>query len=224
MAFQGIPGVPEGFAGQPANQTFDPLLLPRWYLALSSTASNSGVDQVINTSPEAYLAANPRADATGVVTISGTPGTGDIVALTLTNKVLPGGSLTVSYTAPSAITVAVYAAELAKLFNANQVARAFGITASTIGTGVLTIAYNGPVGNYTVGTKVVTQVGGSTAAAWASSGAFTGGTGPVVPLSTFSAFPETNGVTRTMQFFYGRPIAIDSGILATLNTAGLPLG
>jgi hypothetical protein len=99
-----------------------------------------GPGQLGYQSPEAFLAANPRADATCVYTISGTPGAGDIVAITLTNPLLPGGALPVSYTALGAISVAVFAAEVAKVINANQTARAFGVSASTVGTGAVTVA------------------------------------------------------------------------------------
>ncbi len=219
MAFQSIPGVPEGFRGKSATQTFDPYLLPRWYGAVAMGS------QIGYQSPEAFLAANPRSDATGSVTIGGAVTAGDTIELTLTNAVLPGGSVSVTYTVLAADTVTTIAAALAGLIAANQTCRAFGISASVGGTNdaVITVAYGGPVGNFTVGTSTLS--GGATeTATWASSGAFSGGSGPVVPLATFNAFPEVAGATHTMEFIYGRPVSIDAGILATLNAAGLPLG
>lgn len=219
MAFQAIPGVPEGFRGKSATQTFDPFLLPRWYGAVAQG------NQIGYQSPEAYLAANPRNDATDSVTIGGTVTTGDTVELTLTNALFPGGAVSVTYTVLAADTVTTIAAALAALIANNQICRAFGISASVGGTNdaVITVAHNGPVGNFTVGTSTLS--GGATeTATWANSGAFSGGSGPVVPLATFSAFPEVAGATRTMQFIYGRPVTIDRSVLSTLNAAGLPLG
>lgn len=213
MAFQAIPGVPEGFQGKIATRTFDPLLLPRWYSALSV-----GAGQVGYLSPEAYLAANPRADASDTLTITGTPGAGDIVAVTLTNPILPNGALTLTYTVSGSPTVTQVAAGIVALINASQTCRAFGIVAENA-AGVITVYHNGPMGNFTVGTVAVTQVGGTTAAAWAASGVFTGGSGPVVPVATFNIFYGTN----LFQFYYGRPVSIGSGALAAFNAAGCPL-
>ena len=226
MAFQAIPGVPEGaLSPSPATRTFDPYLLPRWYLALASTATQSGVDQLVAASPEAFLAANPRADATGgAMTFTGSPGAADLATVTLTNKLFPGSAIVLVYTVSGTPSVTVVAAGVAAMINDSQLCRAFGINASSL-AGVVTVTHNGPVGNYTVLSCVASQVGGTIAVAVASSGAFTGGSGPVVPLSTFSAFPESaQGVTLTMQFIYGRPVAIGSAVLKSLNAAGLPLG
>lgn len=216
MSIQAIPGVPEGaLSPSPAQRTFDPLLIPRWYLAM-----NIGANQAGYASPEAFLAANPRGDATGgALTITGSPGAGDTVAVTLTNKVFPGGAIVMTYTVSGTPTVTVVADGIAQMINNNQSCRAFGINASSL-AGVVTITHNGPVGNYTVGSVVATEVGGTTAAAFSSSGVFSGGTGPVVPLSTFNA-PYKNNL---FSFYFGRPVSIDGGALAAFNTAGLPLG
>ena len=216
MAFQGIPGVPEGALSQsPAQRTFDPLLIPRWYLAM-----NVGANQAGYASPEAFLAANPRADATGgALTLTGSPGAADLATLTLTNPVFPGGKITLVYTVAGTPTVTVVADGIAQMINASQVCRAFGVNASSL-AGVVTVTHNGPVGNFTVLSAVATEVGGTLAVAVASSGAFTGGTGPVVPLSTFNA-PYGNNL---FSFYFGRPVSIDARALAVFNAAGLPLG
>ena len=221
MALQNIPGVPEGaLSNTPAQRSFDPLLLPRWYLA-----ANVGPGQIAYLSPATFMAENVRADAVGgALTITGAPGAGDTVAVTLTNPVFTNagyaaGAFTETYTVSGSPTVTVVADGIAQMINDSPTCRAFGITASSL-AGVVTIRHNGPVGNYTVGTVVATEAGGTTAAAFSSAGVFSGGTGPVVPLSTFNAFFGTNLFT----FYFGRPVSIATAALAAFNAAGLALG
>lgn len=214
MAFQGIPGVPEGYRGLLPTRTFDPLLLPRWFQAVVTANGQVGYQ-----SPEAFLAANARADATsGAMTITGSPGAADTLAVTITNAVLPGGFQTLTYTVSGTPTVTVVAAGVAAMINNDPTCRAFGINASSL-AGVVTLTHNGPIGNFSVLSAVATQVGGTIAVAVASSGAFTGGSGPVVPLAAFNVPFGSN----LFQFYYGRPTTVGSTALAAFNAAGCPL-
>jgi hypothetical protein len=125
----------------------NPTLLPNFD---KSVASGSGT--IDHDSPAAFLAANPRVNATATATIGGSVTTGDILTLELANNLFPSGLISHTYTATSSDTIGTIAEAFAKLFNDDANAQAFGVEVDAGGTSgaVLTFNHPGPVGNFSV--------------------------------------------------------------------------
>ena len=118
----------------------NPMLLPN--LNLSTDSGN----QLNAQSPAQALLANPRVAAVNAVTLVTNPTNGDVLTLTVANKVLPGGSLAVSVTA-SSDTAITAAGKLAAALTSNLVAMAYNLFATSAGTAEFTVNELGPVGN-----------------------------------------------------------------------------
>src|SRR5579871_754541 len=123
------------------NSAQQPMLVPN----LGQGYSNGNTTPV--QSPAQVLAANPRAVASCTVTLSTNPTDGDVLTLTLTNPVLPSGSLAVNFTAASDTTTTA-AAKLAAALTSNLTAMSYRIYGTSLAN-VLTVNELGPVGNFT---------------------------------------------------------------------------
>lgn len=98
-------------------------------------------------SPAEVLVLNPRAAASSTLTFTTSPTNGDVLSVTLTNPVLPGGSLVASITASSDTAITV-ASKLAAAITSSLVAMQYNIYGTALGN-VLTVNELGPVGNLT---------------------------------------------------------------------------
>lgn len=119
----------------------NPILVPLLYQGYSNGLTELGQN------PAAILAKFPRVAAYSTLTFSTNPTDDDVSTLTLTNSVLPGGSLSVSSTASSDTTTTL-AAKLAAALSLNATAMACQIVGTSLAN-VLTVHELGPVGNLT---------------------------------------------------------------------------
>lgn len=119
----------------------NPLLVPN----LGQGYSNGLATPVLSAAE--VLALNPRVVATSTVTLTGSPANGDVLSLTLSNPVLPGGALVVSFTA-SSDTAITSASKLAAALTSSLVAMQYNIYGTALGD-VLTVNELGPIGNLT---------------------------------------------------------------------------
>lgn len=134
---QGTPGV------------FDarnPTLLPNFD---SPVASGGTLDQQ---SPAAFLAANPRVDATATATLGGSVTTGDELTIEMLNPVfaaqgLSPAKISASYQTVGGDTLASVAEALATAFNDLAAAQAVDVRADAAAA-VITFRHAGPVGNF----------------------------------------------------------------------------
>ena len=207
IPLQGTPGVFD-----PRN----PTLVPNF----DQPVASGGVVGLM--SPAAFLAANPRTDATETATIGGTITAADTVALTFTCGTLPGGSLTVRYTVDASDDVAAVAEGLLDLINSSAVAQNVGLYAEMGGTShtaEIVFHWNGPVGNFCVVTDVV---GGSATetVTFGNAGVLTGGAGPIIPSNNFQWSP---GGGSTAAFFYGQPKNIGYDQITAMVAQGMSI-
>lgn len=199
----------ESFNGLPAFNGANPTLLPN----LNSTTAAGGV--LVGQTPAELLAANPRVAATDVGTLTTNPTDGDVLTLTVTNNVLPGGSLAVSVTAASD-TVITAAAKLASALTSSLTAHMYDLFGTSKGDDTFTVNELGPVGNASVLSFAST---GSTTCAFASSGVMSGGSGPIVPLANFS----TNFGLSLQNLRQGQPVQLNAPTVAILVSNGSPI-
>lgn len=132
--------------------------------------------------PGQFLVSNPRVAAVCDVTLSTNPTNGDVLTLTLTNPVLVGGSLSVSFTASSDTTTTA-AAKLAAALTSNAAAMGRQIFGTCLAN-VLTVHQMGPVGNSTALSFAST---GSTTAAFSNQSSDTVTVGGSVPADKWTA-------------------------------------
>ena len=201
LPLQGTPGVYD-----PRN----PTLLPNFNL---NVASGSTVDHA---DPQTYLTDFPRVDATVTATIGGTITATDTVALTITHTLLPSGSLTVTYTVGASDTVDSIADGLADLINDSATAQNLALRAD-VAKAVITLRWNGPVGNFAVLTDAVTGSATETVTL-GNSGVFSGGSGPVIATNNFN-FQSGN----VMSFFYGNVYPIGYDLITQLVNQAMPI-
>jgi hypothetical protein len=213
LPVQGTPGI------------FDyrnPTLLPNFDKPTQAIAG-SGVLSL--DSPAIFLAANPRVDATDTVTVGGTPASGNVFTITITNSVfknsLFGGTGTIahSYTSTGSDTLATIAEALADAFNDDANAQAAGLRADTGGTSgaVITFHHAGLVGNLSVATESVT--GGSMTLTLGNSGVFAGGSGPILVGNNFTY--ARGG--QVQAYWYGQPYLLDFPTVSAMVTDGMPI-
>lgn len=187
----------------------NPMLLPN----LNSSTAAGGVLQ--GQSPAQLLVTFPRVAATDVGTLTTNPADDDVLTLTVTNLVLPGGSLSVSITAASD-TVITAAAKLASALTSNATAHMYDLFGTSVGNDTFTVNQLGPVGNSSTLSFAST---GSTTCAFASSGALSGGSGAVIPLAAFSSSFGSN----FQNFRPGQPVDLNSVTVAILVANGSPV-
>lgn len=187
----------------------NPMLVPQ----LGQGTTNGNVTFV--QSPAQVLAANPRVAASCAGTLSTNPSNGDILTLTVSNNVFPGGAIVINYTA-SSDTVITVAAHLASALTSNSVAQAFQVFGTSAGTDVFTVNELGPVGNFTALSFSST---GSTTCSFAASGVMSGGSGPVIPSLNFN-FAEG---PVSLRFLAGQPSQLPANFVSDLVHAGMPV-
>lgn len=205
-----MPTIP--LAGRPG--VFDsrnPTLVPNFDRPVASGAGTTD-----STSPAAFLAANPRVDATVTATIGGTPAAGDTVTLTVT---CGQNVITHTYTVVSGDTVTTIAEGLGSLFNTDASANGLGLYTVMGGTSLsaeLVFHWNGPVGNFAVLTDSL-SAGATETVTLGNSGVFAGGSGPVIVTNNFNF--SWNGATQS--YWYGNPYILDYLLIKALVTQGL---
>lgn len=192
----------------------NPTLIPNFDKSVSISGS------VGHQNPATFLANNPRVNATEVVTLGGTTTTGDTVALTFTNAILPNGPETVTYTVIAGDTViADVAAGLASLINADANLQAFGVYATTVDA-VMTINWPGPVGNFCALTSAVTGAATETVTK-GNAGVFASGTGPIIATDNFE-FAPTNS-SQPSSYFYGQPYVLGYDVITQMVAQARPI-
>ena len=226
-------------AGTPnASYHRNPTLLPNFDKPVATGSGTLGLQ-----SPAAFLAANPRANATVTATIGGTITAGDILTLELTNNVfsnivLQNTALTPiishSYTVVAGDSVATIAQAFAKAFNDDAVAQGFGVEVDAGGSSgaVLTFNHPGPVGNFSTLTAPTLEsakitIGGTAltgdVVSTLFSGSYLGTVAPALGTATLSgtvAAGDTVPLTFTSSFVTGSPITVTYTVVAgdTLNS------
>ncbi len=190
-----------------------PTLLPNF----SRTAGSNGKG-VLQQSPNAYLAANPRVNSTATVTVGGTAASGDVATVTLTNPVwknsvlgITNGTVTITYTLGASDTVDSTAEGLASAIN-NSAAGPFVIATAELG--VVTISWPGPVGNSTT----LTQSATGSLTLTLSGSSMSGGTGPVLVWNNF----QWTANSQVMDFFMGNFYNM-SGVLSGMVSGAQPI-
>jgi hypothetical protein len=185
-----------------SNPSQNPTLLPNFSQAVSLGKT------LVTQSPAQLLAANARVSASLALTVGSSVSADDILNVVLSNPVFPSGSIALTVTATSDDTDATLAEELAAQINTNLLCRQYDVVATSL-AGVLTLLQDGPVGN---STAVTTSVSPGSETFSPSSGTLTGGSGPVVPLSNFSASLGLN----MMNLRQGQPLQLNDTTVANL--------
>lgn len=191
-----------------------PTLIPNFYMPSASNQHTLDYQ-----SPAQYLQDNPRSAASATVTIAGTVASGDKATVTLTQGQLPSGSVTASYTAVSGDTADTVAEGLASALNAvirSQLGNAL-VTAiyATADEAVVTIEWDGPMGNFA---GLTTGTSGSMTVT-ASASTLSGGSGPVFCANNFNY--QYNG--SSLVFYYGKQYALGAGLLKLFAAADMPV-
>jgi hypothetical protein len=172
-----------------------------------------------HSSPAVFDAASARADATMTITVAGTMAATDTITATIT---FGSNVVTETYTLGAGdTTAALAAAGLVNVINSDQVAAGFGIYATAVGA-VITIRFNGPIGNSAVVTTAVGGGGGALETLTMSpvSGKLSGGTGPIIPTGNFTWAPGGGAVTS---FWYGQPAIVGFDQLTNMLSQGMPI-
>ena len=202
------------------NDVQNPRLLPLMDLGVSSGSAGGTLDVM---SPSRYLATYPRVDATVTCTVTGTITNLDTVKLVFTSGIFAalGGSYTTAiYTVVTADTLTTIAEQLVNIVQNDPTLQALGAEAQLTGTAnpaQVVIHWNGPVGN-TVTVSAV-KTGTTEIYTFGNAGVMAGGSGPIIPAAAFSF--SYNGVV--VNFDYGKPVNVDSGMVASLVSQGRPI-
>ena len=206
MAFIPPSGTPGRFDGR------NPTLIPNFDKPVAS-----GGNTLDHQSPADFILANPRVDATVTATIGGSATPADVVTLKVTSGAISGGSLSVAYTVGGADALNDIAAGLAKLVNNSAPAQAVNLRASVVGA-VVTLAWNGPVGNTGVLTSTLSG-GASETVTLGAAGVFAGGSGPVFAANNFTY--TWNAATQA--YFYGQPYILGSDVIKAMVAQSMPI-
>lgn len=210
VGYQGTPGVLN--SGQPT-------LVPGFYDAVVN--AKGGLDYK---SPAQMAADYGRTNATVAATIGGTITPGNTPTITLTHKALPGGSVSYTHTVVASETTAGVAAALSDGLDAAIAASGVSLPIATgVGTttlaseSIITVNWNGPVGNS--GVLSFATLGTLTATLAPVGGALTGGSGVVFAGNNFT-YQYRNSV---LTFYYGKAYRPDSVLLAKLLADNMPI-
>lgn len=193
----------------------NPTLIPNLGVPVSS---GKGTLDVMD--PTTFLGKYPRTSANVTATIGGTVTASTTVHLTLTWGLLAGGAETWTYDVVSGDTLETIAAALIDLINESATAQTYGIEASSgeeAHPDEVVVTLFGPAAN-----SAVLSGGASadeTVTISPSGGAFSGATGPIIPLENFSF--GWNG-TR-FNLWYGIPANIGLDAVAAMVSQGLPI-
>ncbi len=180
-------------------------------------------------SPAAFLAANPRADATATATIGGTITTDDEVTLVVTNPIfgqprfgsLSPAEISHTYTAISSDTTATVAEGLADLFNDDPVAQAAGLRADVGGTdgNVITFSHSGPIGNFSTLVKLFSPdlitIGGTATATDTLNVLFSGPSPNLAPAIAWATIGGTVTPTDTVALTFTNTDIADFPVTVT---------
>lgn len=183
----------------------------------SSGAVYSANGILVSVSASDFLAKFPRVFASITLTIAGSITNADTITVNLNLGLIPGGKITQTITVTGSDTVSSIAQKIAKAFTDDATFQAYGGTASSL-LGVVTFKMPGLLGNECTLTRTLS--GGATLTGTISnSGAFSGGSGPVIPFKTFnlSAFGQT------ILFEAGKPANVNAGIVKALVAAKSPV-
>ena len=123
------------------NSAQNPMLVPNLGQGYSNGLATPSL------SPAQVLVLNPRTPASSTLTFTTSPTDADVLSVTLTNPVLPGGSLVASFIA-SSDTAITAASKLAGAITSSLVAMQYNIYATALAN-VLAVHELGPVGNLT---------------------------------------------------------------------------
>lgn len=205
--------IPVGYGKNDPKRPQNPTLIPNFDRGVASGRGTVGL-----MSPQAYLAANPRVNATATVTLGGTVAASDVTTVTVTHAQLPGGALTESYTATGSDTLATIAEELASLFTTALDGLSNPVALEVVPVGaVLTFNWQGPVGNLAVVSATVQ--GSMTATLNPVSGDLTGGSGPVLAYSNFTFFYRN----VSANYWDGQPYSMATDLVSKMVTQGMPI-
>jgi phage tail sheath gpL-like len=206
---------PQGTAGVIPGR--DPTLIPNF-----DRVAVSGQGSLDHQNPAAFLAANPRVDATVQATVTGTITNLDVVTITATTGLLPGGAASVTYTVVTADTTTTIAEGIANAINTSSVMQSVGIYATLVGTATpnaVLVRSNGPCGNFLTMSSSVSGAA-TEIITWANSGKAAGGSGPVFATNNFNFNFATGGVGS---FFYGQPYILGYDVLLQMIAQGMPI-
>ena len=204
--------------GGPAVGVYDPrqpTLLPNFN---RPSANGSTIDPE---SPQAFLASNPRTNASVTAVIGGTITAGDTVSLTLSSTIFAAGSYSVTYTVLVADDVRSIAENLAALLQNTPELVASGVFTTMGGTSnesEIVVNWNGPIGNFATLTSSVTGSATETVTI-ANSGKLSGGAGPVIAAANFNF--AYNG--QIQSYFIGQPYNLGYDLITQMVAQGMPI-
>lgn len=195
----------------------DPTLVPNF-----DRVAVSGQGSLDHQNPAAFLVANPRVDATVQGTVTGSITNGDVVTITATTGLLPGGSANVTYPVVTSDTTTTVAEGIANAINSSAVFQSVGIFAELVGTGTpaaVVVHAGGSLGNFLTMSSSVSGAA-TEIITWANSGKASGGSGPVFATNNFT-FNFANGGVGA--FFYGQPYLLGYDVLSQMVSQGMPI-
>ena len=208
--------------------TQDPLLFPNMSspVMLGTAVANPGGAAVGVVPIQLQSAAQFKADfsavnATATLTLGGTVASGDVVGVTFSAPLLPGGTHSTTVTAATGDTPTTVALKLADAIAEDTVLQPYGVEAAAT-AGAMVFSWHSPDGNNVtvLGTKTGAETWTpSTATALAS------GRGVVTPKQSFvfAIGGAVGGPAQLMQFTAGRPVVVDAHVAAALEAAGMPI-
>lgn len=202
-----------GYQGAPGTfDTKNPTLIPNVY---DYQAGPNGSCSAV--SPAQQIINNPRLAGTNAITVGGTAHAGDLLAVTVSNKVLPGGAVTFTHAVAAGPESLAEAAEaLAASCNNNSTLQQHDLYATSY-NGVVTLHQLGPLAAFSTVTTAVSGGSHTTTLSSANSGAFTGGSGPVVPLNN-AQLANVGG--QVLNLRYGMPLLLSYPQLKNLVNSG----
>lgn len=191
-------------------QHMPPTLVPQIFKAVSLNG------RVITKSPWKFLADNPRSYASCTATIAGTIANNDNLRITIVLPALSGGKTVFNVLATGSDTTSSLAQKIAKAISDDPTMQDFGIYA-TSALNVVTIKGPGLVGNNLVVQQAVTV--GAETISLSNSGVPSGGSGPIIPCSSFNY--QYNGILYSFQA--GIPVNVPAGLVAKLVADAKPI-
>lgn len=159
----------------------------------------------------------PRVMASLTLTIGGTITNLDTITVNVNLGVLPGGKIAKTISVTGSDTVTTMAQKVVQAFADDATFQAYGGVIYAAGA-VVTVKMPGLLGNEATLTRTLS--GGATLTGTISnSGAFSGGSGPVIPHKTFSFSYAGN----TLLFEAGKPAIVNAGIVKELAANKQPV-
>src|ERR1700678_2015943 len=193
----------------------NPTLLPNFDQPVVGANGEVGLQ-----SPAVFLANNPRVAATGSLTVTGSLTAGDTLTVSVALGTFPGASASASYVTVAGDPPTTMAEGIANAINNTSALVAAGFSAGLGGEGeAAEVVVSGPgtVGN--LGTLSATVSGTTETITVANSGAFAGGSGPVIATNNFSF--GYNGQLQDYQ--YGKPYLLGFDLITQMVNQGMPI-